>query len=174
VIRQPAEIASRLAIRESLQQVRHRMIRETEAFLNERLYRRNGGWATDERVSFMLNPGQNHPDRRQRPPRAEQSINVRTRPDVGTLIEVHPDPRGMVDDPRLKALESQLNELTDDRSSGDIVIGVQQVAVITAGFLSLLAMVRPRLVCQKRKLSLHGLRPECADLFRGTGLEELL
>jgi anti-anti-sigma regulatory factor len=164
----------RHATDETLPRLCHRMIRETEAFLNERLYRRDGDWATDERVSVMLKPSQNHDDRRQRPPRAEHRIDVRTRPDSGTLIEIHPDPRGIVDDPRLKALESQLNELTDDRSSGDIVIGVQRVAVMTAGFLSLLAMIRPRLVCQKRKLSLHGLRPECADVFLGTGLEELL
>jgi hypothetical protein len=172
--RQPTETASRLANGESPSQVRHRMIRDTERFLNDRLYRRNDDWATDQRVNSMLKPSQNLADHRQRPPRAERSIDVRTRPDVGTLIVVHPDPRGIVDDPRLEALESQLNELTDDRSSGDIVIGVQRVAVITAGFLSLLAMIRPRLVCQQRKLSLYGLRPECAGVFRGTGLEELL
>lgn len=172
--RQPTETGARPAIRESLSQVRHRMIQETEAFLNERLYRRNGDWATDERVSLMLKPIQNHRDRRQQPPRAELCIDVRTRPDLGTLIEVHPNPRGVVDDPRLQALEVQLNELTNDHRSGDIVIGVQQVAVMTAGFMSLLAMIRPRLICQKRRLSLYGLRPECADLFRGTGLEELL
>ena len=165
---------ARYATNETLSRLRHRMIRETETFLNERLYRRNGDWASDERGRLMLKPSQNHADRRQRPPRTERSIDVRTRPDVGTLIEVHPDPRGVVDDPRLRALEIQLNELTDDRSSGDIVIGVQRVAVITAGFLSLLAMIRPRLVCQNRKLSLYGLRPECANVFRGTGLEELL
>jgi anti-anti-sigma regulatory factor len=165
---------ARGAAEETLSQRRHRMIRETEAFLNERLYRRNGDWATDQRVNSMLIPSQNVADHRQRPPRAERSIELRTRPDVGTLIVIHPDPRGIVDDPRLEDLESQLNELTDDRSSGDIVIGVQRVAVITAGFLSLLAMIRPRLVCQQRKLSLYGLRPECAGVFRGTGLEELL
>jgi anti-anti-sigma regulatory factor len=150
------------------------MIRETEAFLNERLYRQNGDWAADERVRVMLKPIESNRDRRQGPPRPERSIDVRTRPDRGTLVEVHPDPRGVVDNPRLQALEAELNELTDDRSSGDIVIGVQQVAVMTAGFLSLLAMIRPRLACQRRKLSLRGLRPECADLFRGSGLEELL
>jgi anti-anti-sigma factor len=93
---------------------------------------------------------------------------------VGTLIELHPDSHGVVDNPRLKELEEQLKELTDNWNSGDIVIGMQQVEVMTAGFLSVLAMARPCLACQKRKLSLFGLRPQCADVFRGTGLEELL
>jgi anti-anti-sigma regulatory factor len=94
--------------------------------------------------------------------------------DLETRIEIHPNPRGVVDDLRLKALESQLNELTEDRSSGDIVIGMQQVEVMTAGFLNVLAMARPRLACQRRGLSLSGLRPECAEVLRGTGLEELV
>jgi hypothetical protein len=45
---------------------------------------------------------------------------------------------------------------------------------MTAGFMSLLAMIRPRFVCQRRKLSLRGLRPECAAVLRDTGLEELV
>lgn len=172
--RQPSETAARAATGETLWQVRRRMIRETEAFLSKRLFRRNGDWVKDERVQNRLDPNRIGVDRRQKPPRAQQSIDLRMRPDAGTLIEVRPNPRGVMDKPRLQALELQLNELTDDRTSGDIVIGVQKVAVITAGFLSLLAMIRPRLACQKRKLSLMGIRPECTGMFRETGLEELL
>ena len=172
--RQPTETGARCAPKETQWQLCHRMIRETEDFINERLYGRNGDWPAGERASARLNPHDNQPDRRQMPARSDPSSDVRMRPEWGTLIEVRPDQRGVVDDPRLQALEIQLSELSDDRSSGDIVIGVQQVAVMTAGFMSLLAMIRPRLDCQKRKLSLYGLRPECADVLRGTGLEEIL
>jgi hypothetical protein len=74
----------------------------------------------------------------------------------------------------LNALELQLAELTDDRAAGDIVVGVEQVAVLTAGLMSLLAMIRPRLECQNRKLTVHGLRPECAGVLCGSGLEHLI
>jgi anti-anti-sigma regulatory factor len=96
------------------------------------------------------------------------------RPEWGTHIEVRPNQSGIVDDPRLRALELQLSELTDDPGSGDIMIGVAEVAVMTAGFMSLLAVIRPRLVCQNRKLTLHGLRPQCAMVLEGTGLEDLI
>ena len=171
--RQPTETAAGMLARETPTEVRYRMIRETETFLNERLFRRDGDWATDKMISIKLNPRDGDSDRRQRPSWAEPST-VRTRPDWGTLVEVYPDSRGVVDHPRLQALEVQLNQLADDCGSGDIVIGVQQVAVMTAGLMSLLAAIRPRLACQRRKLSLYGLRPECASLLRGTGLEELL
>jgi anti-anti-sigma regulatory factor len=170
--RRPTEPAGG-ARRETPTEVRYRMIRETETFLNERLYRRNGDWATDATVGSKLNPRDGDFDRRQKPLR-EMSSTVRTWPDWGTLIEVRPNLRGVMDDPQLQALEVQLNHLTDDRNSGDIVIGVQQVAVMTAGLMSLLSAIRPRLTCQRRKLSLYGLRPECASVLRGTGLEELL
>lgn len=111
---------------------------------------------------------------RQMPPRPERFIDLRTRPEWGTLIDVRPNLSGMVDEPRLHVLERQLTELTDDPAAGDIVIDVARVAVITAAFLSLLAVIRPRLACQNRKLSLHGLRPECAAVLQGSGLEDLI
>jgi anti-anti-sigma regulatory factor len=111
---------------------------------------------------------------RQTPPRAERFIDLRTRPERGTLIDVRPNPSGMVDEPRLHALEMQLSELTDDPAAGDLVIDVARVAVITAAFLSLLALIRPRLHCQNRRLSLHGLRPECAVVLQDSGLEDLV
>jgi anti-anti-sigma regulatory factor len=88
-------------------------------------------------------------------------------------VEIRPSQSGIVDELRLAALELQLRELTDDPTSGDIVIDVAHVAVMTAGFISLLAVTRPRLNCQNRRLSLHGLRPECACVLAGTGLEDL-
>src|SRR5687768_9309583 len=154
--RQPAEFNGHSSLKEHFAQLRYRMIRETEAFLNERLHRRNGDWTIDEPLGAKLNSRDARHDRRQMPPRVERCIDVRTRPDCGTLIEVRPNHFGIVDDVRLGALEMQLTELTDDRSAGDIVIGVEQVAVMTAGFMSLLATIRPRLVCQNRRLSLNG------------------
>jgi hypothetical protein len=52
-------------LNESVAQVRCRMIRETEAFLNKRLFRRNGDWATRGRVSCRLKQIQDESDRRQ-------------------------------------------------------------------------------------------------------------
>jgi hypothetical protein len=113
-------------------------------------------------------------DQGQMPPRAAASIDVRMRPECGTLIDVRPNEFGNIDDARLQALELQLRELTDDPTSGDIVIGVARGAVMTAGFMSLLAMIRPQLACQNRKLSLRGLRPECAVVLQESGLEDLV
>jgi hypothetical protein len=90
------------------------------------------------------------------------------------LIEVRPNSSGVVDEQRLLALEKQLAELTDDPAAGDIAIGVARVAVMTAAFMSLLALIRPQLVCQNRRLSLHGLRPECAVVLQDSGLEDLV
>jgi anti-anti-sigma regulatory factor len=169
--RQQAQTGAHSSTEERLAQLRRRMIRETEAFLNERLY---GIGKQPADAGAQLNPRDNRYDRRQRPPRAERSIDVRTRPAWGTLIEVHPNQSGMVDDARLQALEFQLRELTDDPAAGDIVIDIEQVAVMSAGFMSLLAIIRPRLICQNRKLTLQGLRPQCAALLEGTGLEDLI
>jgi hypothetical protein len=35
-------------------------------------------------------------------------------------------------------------------------------------------VIRPRLACRNRKLALLGLRPECAIVLEGTGLEGLI
>jgi hypothetical protein len=134
---QSAETVTRGVSRETLSQLRHRMIRETEAFLSERLYRRNGDWAIDDNLGGMLKPRDGRHDRRQMPPRAKRRIDERMRPQRGTLIEVRPNQCGIVDAPRLQALELQLRELTDDPASGDIMIDVAQVAIMTAGFMSL-------------------------------------
>jgi hypothetical protein len=112
--------------------------------------------------------------RQQMPADVERSFDVRTRPEWGTLVDIHPNSSGMVDEQRLHALEKQLTELTDDPAAGDIVIVVSRVGVMTAGFMSLLAMIRPKLICQNRKLSLHGLRPECAVVLQDSGLENLV
>jgi hypothetical protein len=167
---QSTETAVRATGKETITQLRHRMIRETEAFLNERLYRRNGDWATEVCLGGMLQPREVQLGRRH----AQRTIDVRRRTEWGALIDVRPNQSGIVDNPRLQALEWQLRDLTDDPASGDIMIDVAQVAVMTAGFMSLLAVIRPRLACQNRKLALLGLRPECAIVLKGTGLEGLI
>jgi anti-anti-sigma regulatory factor len=113
-------------------------------------------------------------DRPQVPARTERSIGVQTRPVWGTLVEVSPNPSGMIDEQRLRVLETQLTELTDDPAAGDIVIVVNRVTVITAAFMSLLAVLRPKLSCQNRKLALHGLKAQCAAVLQDSGLEDLV
>jgi anti-anti-sigma factor len=157
-----------------LTQLRRQMIHDTETFLNERLYGRNGRSPSNDQTSAKLNPNGNHRDRRQMQPRAEERINVRTRPDGGTFVEVRPNQRGVIDNQDLEALENQLVELADDRAAGNIAIQMQHVEVMTAGFMSVLASIRPRLDCQQRTLTLCSLRPQCADLLQGSGLEQLV
>jgi anti-anti-sigma regulatory factor len=159
---------------ESLPELRRRMIHETQEFLNERLYGRNGAWPTEKQASVRLDPRGNHQDRRQMQLCAEERINIRTRPHWGTLVEVRPNQRGVVDNQDLQALESQLVELAGDRAAGNIAIELQHLEVMTAGFMSLLASIRPRLACQQRRLTLRNLQPQCADLLQGTGLEQLV
>jgi anti-anti-sigma factor len=150
------------------------MIRDTEDFLNERLNTRNGHSRTSKGETDKLNPSGNRDDRRQRQPRPQERINIRTRPHWETIVEVRPNERGLVDSQDLKSLENQLVELADDRAAGDIVIGLQRLEVMTAGFMSLLASITPRLACQQRRLTLCNLQPQCADLLEGTGLEQLV
>jgi anti-anti-sigma regulatory factor len=149
------------------------MIRETEDFLNARLYARNGGWPKEETARIKLDPRGSRQNRRQLRQRDDERISLRVYPDARTLVEIRPNHRGMVDQRRLEALEIMLNELASNKAAGDIVIGLDDVAVMTAGFMSLLAMVKLRLGCQHRKLQLCGLRPECAEVLRGTGLDDL-
>jgi anti-anti-sigma factor len=154
--------------------LRRQMIHDTETFLNERLYGRNGSSPSNEQPSAKLNPNGNHQDRRQTQPRAQERINVRTQPHLGTFVEIRTNQHGVVDNQHLQALQYQLTELADDRAAGNIAIQMQHVEVMTAGFMSVLASIRPRLDCQQRTLTLCSLRPQCADLLQGSGLEQLV
>ena len=160
--RQPRDISTEVSQKQHFRRLRFRMIRETEVFLNNRLSRNGTGWAADEATVARFDPQINGHDRRQRPPHDESAIDVRTRPDAGTLVQIRPNQHGVVDDLGLRALEIELRSLTGDHTAGDIVIGMERVAVMTAGFMSLLAIIRPRLICQRRRISLAGVRPECA------------
>jgi hypothetical protein len=159
---------------ETLPELSRRMVRETQEFLNERLHGRSGGWPTEKQASPRFNPRGNHQDRRQAQPRSDERITIRTRPRLETFVEVRPNQRGVVDNQDLQALENQLVELAGDRTAGNIAIQLQHLEVMTAGFMSLLGSIRPRLACQQRRLTLYNLQPQCADLLQGTGLEQLV
>jgi anti-anti-sigma regulatory factor len=150
------------------------MIRETEDYLNQRLNGRREGGRPDERTSAKLDPRGNHCDRRQMRPHglADEIVSVRTGPTWATFVEIRPDRRGVVDNQRVQAVYDRLAALARDRSVGDIVIGLQHVEVMTAGLMSALASIKPRLQCQRRMLLLTGLRPGVAQLLRGTELKQ--
>jgi len=147
---------------------------DVELLPGRQFVRTNQGQLAGRLHGTNLNSNGSRHGRLQMPSRPERFIDLRTWPDWGTLIEMRPNSSGVVDDQRLLALERQLAELTDDPAAGDIVISMARVAVMTAAFMSLLAVIRPQLACQNRRLSLHGLRPECTAMLQDSGLEDLV
>jgi anti-anti-sigma regulatory factor len=93
---------------------------------------------------------------------------VRTRANRRTFVDVRPNQRGVIDSQELQALEDQLVELADDRAAGNIFIQLQDLEAMTAGFMNVLAPIRPRLDCQQRRLTLYNLQPQCADPLQGS------
>ncbi|OHB78843.1 MAG: hypothetical protein A2W31_17475 [Planctomycetes bacterium RBG_16_64_10] len=102
------------------------------------------------------------------------TVHVARFPLYGTLLELSGDEGGCLDEQGLETVAGHLQEIAGDPAGSDVAIDLSLVRFISAKFLDMLYHFWKQLRSRERRLSLWGVRYQCAELLCFGGLDELI
>ena len=145
------------APQENLNEYRSRLIRETEMFLNWYLQSDACSCAPEK---GYCNGHEFIPQRLRKDsqPRKKAEAPVqRNSGDLGTLIEVHGDEVGNVDEEHIEDLILRLRNVTTRKRHGDVMLDLSAIRSVTTRFMRVFDTFRHELGEQQRHLFLNGI-----------------